>query len=197
MEIKVFEVKLRVGFSFLAVTALIFLTGSKNESETYFSVCLIHEIIHGAVLCFCGEELESISLSGLGIKMLPKRKLFSVKKELAVLISAPLGNLILGIFFRKSLFGQINLLAGIFNLLPYSSLDGGSIIEAVIPEKRLIIQILRIIPPLVFAVLSMVSGRNFLPFFCVSALYFVADLDNSFLMCYYKEKKENRHGKGT
>lgn len=109
MEVKIFGVKLRVDFSFLVMTAIVFLVSEGQRIREFFLVCLIHELAHAIALCLCGGSLGELIFSGFGIKMIPRRNFLSSGRELFILIAGPMINIIMFTVFRGSSFGILNL----------------------------------------------------------------------------------------
>lgn len=179
MEVKIFGIRLRVDFSFLVFTAIIFLISEGQRIREFFLVCLIHEFAHGIALCLCGGSLVELIFSGSGIKMIPRREFLSSAMELIILLAGPMINIIMFAVFRKSSFGILNLAAGIFNLLPYKRLDGGSILELIFPEQNKFTVILKVLPAAVTAIIVIICGKEFLPLHFAIALYMCAELMKS------------------
>lgn len=137
-------IKIRIKFSFLVFNALLFMFRDAELISAFYIACILHEMGHIFALLFTGGELKSVELSWSGIKMSasPCR---SIKSGIFVLLSGPAVNLILyGIltaFGIKGFLSLFNLAEGLFNLLPYSMLDGGAVLnliaEGSIYEKHL------------------------------------------------------------
>ncbi len=92
-EFKLCGVKIRIDFSFLVFSALIFLLKDAATVFAFSTVCLIHELGHAAALQFCGGKVSSLTFFGAGIKMLPDRRgMLPAKSELFVLLAGPAAN---------------------------------------------------------------------------------------------------------
>lgn len=123
--------RINVKFSFLLFNALLFLLCDGEMILGFYAVCLLHELGHIAALRATGGELRRVELSCFGIKMTaaPAR---DVKRGAAVLLSGPAANLLLfALLHALGCGGRIaalSLAAGVFNLLPFSFLDGGALI---------------------------------------------------------------------
>lgn len=92
----------------------------------------LHELCHVLVARLLGYALISIRPSPVGVRARLKCGAKSFKKQVAVFIAGPLGNLFLAFIFSfgKGFFtslSEANLAMGIFNLLPMYPLDGGQI----------------------------------------------------------------------
>lgn len=182
MKITVLGVKFQVEFSFLVFAAMLFLIKDGDVIRKFLAVCLIHELGHAVVLILTGGHLAEIIFSGMGIKMIPEKSLISIKRETAILLAGPLVNL--GIFFldASNIFCIMNLFASLFNLLPYSFLDGGSILNLIFGIKlhgNLVMTIIRAIPVLLSAVLVFKFGSGYISIMCVMLFYFVSDIISS------------------
>ncbi len=124
--------KIKIRYSFLVFNALLFLLRDGRLISAFYISCIVHEIGHILALKLLGGELRSVELSCFGIKMTasPCR---NIKEGIAVLMCGPAVNLlifaILRIFGINGYICAFNLAEGIFNLLPFSFLDGGATIE--------------------------------------------------------------------
>lgn len=186
VEAVICGVKFRVDFSFLVFASLIFLVKDTAAILAYFTVCLVHEIGHGSAVCLSGGRISSVTFYGMGIIMVPYRSgLLTVKKELFILLSGPAVNILLFLLLRSAdsfgLFALLNLCAAVFNLLPYSSLDGGAALillsESLKCGKviRIIIGIIQSALP-VCLFLAALKERTLLPLFCVTLFYFLSEI---------------------
>ena len=124
--------RIRIRFSFLCFNALLFCLCDGKMIASFYAVCLLHELGHIAALRFTGGELRSVELSCFGIRM-TAAPAADVKRGAAVLLSGPAANLLL--YAVLMLTGKcpetasLSLAAGLFNLLPLSSLDGGALLD--------------------------------------------------------------------
>ena len=124
--------KINVKFSFLLFNAFLFMFRDGRLIMSFYAVSLLHELGHIAALKLTGGELRSVELSFCGIKM-SAAPAADLKNGAIVLLSGPAANIALYFVLRLCGYnGQtalLSLAAGIFNLLPYSFLDGGALIE--------------------------------------------------------------------
>lgn len=186
VEAVICGVKFRVDFSFLVFAALIFLVKDSAVILVYFTVCLVHEIGHGLAVCLSGGRISSVAFYGMGIIMVPCRSgLLTVKKELFILLSGPAVNILLFLLLRNAdgfgLFALLNLCAAVFNLLPYSSLDGGAallLLSDSLKCGKVILVLIGIIQPALSACLFLAAlyERTLIPLFCVSLFYFLSEI---------------------
>ena len=144
ISFRISKLRIRIDFSFLVFTALIFLVKSGAEIFRFSFVCQLHELGHAAALCFCGGELSELMFCGTGIKMIPKRTSFlSLSSEAAVLLAGPAVNVIMWAVCRAvgadGKLAVLSLAAAAFNMLPYDFLDGGGLINLTsLPAVRMI-----------------------------------------------------------
>lgn len=136
------KTKIELKFSFLAVLSVILCTDTEGTALQCLLACALHEAGHIIAMLFSGNPPEKIVFAGGGIKLKGKND-----KNPAVIIGGCFVNFILfGIFYFLSsnysfkLFGIINLLTGVFNLIPVCPLDGYHLLEIVLiklisPEK--------------------------------------------------------------
>ncbi len=135
------RVKTEMRFSFPAVLAMILCTDAKGTALMCLLACVLHETGHIAVMCAMGCPPEKITLYGGGMK------LTGGGKNIPVIISGCAVNFMLFAAFyfltedyNLRLFGVINLLTGLFNLIPVQPFDGYNLLERIItsflsPEK--------------------------------------------------------------
>ena len=149
--------KLRIHFSFLLFNALLFMLKDAGMILGFYTVCLLHELGHIAALRLTGGELRLIEFSIFGIKM-AAAPAADIKKGAAVLLSGPAVNLLmyaaLVLTGNGGRLAALSLAAGTFNLLPFSSLDGGALLDMLAegsPHERLIQSVLKAVRALLLA----------------------------------------------
>lgn len=130
---------IRIGFTFLLFNALLFLFRSAGLIVGFYSACIVHELGHVAAIRLTGGCVRQISLSFLGIKI-SADPASTRAKALIVLLSGPAANLITGgICLHLGIFGffaHFSIAEGIFNLLPFSALDGGAALDILTQGTR-------------------------------------------------------------
>ncbi len=138
MQINLLGVTVKVTWQFLALlTFMLSLNAGNVLYALFFS--LLHEFGHLLVLCAVSNKPKSVTfeLSGINICRNTETRV-SLKQEILVSLGGPIINLILFAIFSL-LFMQttktemlniasVNLILGVFNLLPIKSLDGGKIL---------------------------------------------------------------------
>jgi len=178
-----FKTNISVRFSFLAVVAL--LTLSETSVSVFISLmsCFLHETGHLLSMFLFGVKVKRIVLYGAGIKIVRGYSLKEKRKELIILISGCLMNVIMFFlfFFLKGesfkTFAIINLLTAIFNILPIKSLDGGAILLLLTEEKPHLFTFVNIITTIIVplsAVISVLIFSRFRinPSLIISGVYF-------------------------
>ena len=142
ISIKVFGVKISIDFTFFAVFFLFMMFDFSGYGILGLYACLIHETGHLAAMLMVGCRLNEILFYCAGIKITAnERYKLSFLKEFFVLICGSMVNIV--IFFvcyfcsdkltlKMPVFAVINLLIGLFNLLPVNMFDGGKITELVL-----------------------------------------------------------------
>lgn len=109
--------------------------------------CALHELGHYTAIRFLGGEMQRLSLTVVGAEMLPARqKLFSYGEEFVIVLAGPLVSLLTamaaGALARSGwgegcyLFCGLNLLLGLFNLLPILPLDGGRLLHILLLRRQ-------------------------------------------------------------
>ncbi|UCD71608.1 MAG: site-2 protease family protein [Syntrophobacterales bacterium] len=117
-------------------------------SLLFFASVLGHELTHSLVAMRQGEEVRSITLFILGGVAELKGEPESPFKEFSMAFVGPLSSMIIALFFwalslifrdlnqplwaLTRYLGLINLIIGIFNLIPGFPMDGGRVLRAII-----------------------------------------------------------------
>ncbi len=191
MQFKIKNTQITISFSFLALI-LIFITIEKSTVLIYTVLfSFLHELIHIIfILIFCGAP-KQITVSVFGATILKNRSSESLVKEIIVNLSAPFFNILAGILliyfssFEYDLlqeFGEINLMLGCFNLLPFYNLDGGialkNFLQIFIQENisEIIITAISVVVAVLFIFISVyvffnINRNPVLLLFCI---YFIA-----------------------
>lgn len=180
------RLKISVKFSFLVFLSLIFLLKDSMVIFSFFTVCAVHEAGHGAALYLTGGRLSAMIFCGTGIRMIPDRTFMpSLKSEIAVLLAGPFANIVLFLILNPlnggNSFAQLSLCAGLFNLLPYSILDGGAVLSLLIMQSRYeriflhLLTVLRLGAIIGSACAAAAFGKEYIPLLCAAVFYFAAE----------------------
>lgn len=159
---KLFKIKIYIWFSFFAIISLLLVLSRNDLIILGVFAGIIHEMGHITAFLIKGYPPREIHLEYSGIRLIPERRVFSLKEESLFLISGSAMNIICFIIFYKlfKLWAYIHLVLGIFNLLPVKSLDGGQLTE-IIMQKLLGVKkgiIVSNIIFVVFGIFIVISG---------------------------------------
>ena len=145
----------------------------------------MHEWGHLAAMAVLGVQIREIRFSGTGIRIITRKSgTEPLLKSLVVLLAGAAVNIAMFIILREKMpdTALMSLGAGIYNLLPYSQLDGGAVLEMLIlgniHERRLrtALKLLRIALIVVSAVMVCIYGLDAVPLFIAfSVLYIGSD----------------------
>jgi len=135
---KIKNLLISFSFSFFAIIALLILIDGTNYAMLGLIACLIHELGHIFIMCLLNISPSRIIFYGSGIKIIYNyNNITTFKQDFFILIAGSMTNFI--VFFslysfsngnyRFALFATINLVIGIFNLIPFKHFDGGKIID--------------------------------------------------------------------
>jgi Zn-dependent protease len=142
IRIRTSSINFRFNFSFFASIALFMLLRQKNIALLGLLSCFLHEFGHLISCKICKVKIKEISFSytGICIKKIVTKNI-TYEKELFILSSGIFINLVLSailIFVLDAncrLFGIINLIVAVFNLLPLNSFDGLRLRELIITRN--------------------------------------------------------------
>ena len=137
IRFRLFRIDFYFSFTFFAIIA-VFELFFRDFILPFLVVCLIHELGHIITIYLFGGKIKSVKFSGSGIRIIPDKMRYIAKTgEITVLLSGPIANIFFFIFSKILLpdckdFAIFNLSLALFNLLPFSALDGGSILISLI-----------------------------------------------------------------
>lgn len=145
MRINIFNTRITVTFWFAAVLAVMMLTDKSGLIiPTTFAV-LMHETAHIVAMNFLGVAPKEIVLIPGSIQIF-ETGVSEIKTENAILLSGPLCNIVFFLIFyglgfwlqkvRLMVYGAVQLVIGVFNLLPAKGLDGGSLIYNIVLKRK-------------------------------------------------------------
>ena len=130
--------KVHIRFSFLLFNALLFLMCDIQHITAFYTVCTLHELGHAAAAVMTGAGVRRIILSGCGVIM-ETGTCIRMCDGAAVLVSGPAVNILLWLLLTAAgcsgPLRDMDLAAGLFNLLPFPGLDGGSLAELFISGR--------------------------------------------------------------
>lgn len=145
IRLKLGNYLLNFDFTFFAVMALFCCLDSGGFGFMSVSACALHEFGHLIAMKIKREKVSGITFYGGGIKIGREKQSSSV----LVILGGIAVNFVLAAvcLFIKSeymnIFGMINLVIGLFNLLPISCLDGKQLLDLILlkllpPDKAII-----------------------------------------------------------
>ncbi|MEG1448613.1 MAG: site-2 protease family protein [Oscillospiraceae bacterium] len=109
-----------------------------------FAFIFLHELCHLFCFLIFGADIREIILNPFGVSMIyPFTMCQSYMKDVICYLSAPAFNICVALFFKYNfpptfyvrIMVAVNLLIGVFNLLPVGDLDGGQIIKSIFLMK--------------------------------------------------------------
>lgn len=130
MQFKIKNTDVKISFSFFAVYLIFLCTGKGKIFLITFVTALIHELIHIQFIYLFGASVSEISLSlfGATIKRCSDSEISNIK-EAVINYSAPITNVVIGVVSvllgGESTWATVNIITGLFNLLPFYFFDGG------------------------------------------------------------------------
>jgi Zn-dependent protease len=139
IEFSVLKTVFRFRFDFFAAVAVLILFYEQKIALWGLCAALIHEAGHLLTMTLCDVPVRSVMFYGAGIRIDTKnrREFLPPLTDIIILAAGAAVNFAVfaycALFFESvsvSLFGAVNLVIGLFNLLPLSMFDGGRIISA-------------------------------------------------------------------
>jgi len=128
ISIRINGVNLTFEFAFFAVAALIFACG-KSDIYAFAAACLVHELGHIIAVHAFGGRVGEVTFSSTGIRMRTgKSVMLPAICDIVILVAGSFCNLLSFVLVRTGKFAEFSLILGIFNLMPFSGLDGGCIV---------------------------------------------------------------------
>ncbi len=138
-----------------------------------FGCIFIHELSHIASLKLCGGKIQKINVYPFGIDIICDMNSLSYAKELLVVLSGGLSNLLCAFFAGITagashsvplcFFIYANLFFGIGNLIPLPVFDGGRALHIIISSLML--------PDRAFYALKIADTAAYFLFFTMSVLF--------------------------
>lgn len=170
LELKIKNTRIQLDFSFFAVLTLFFMLDNTSFGIAALAACGIHECSHIMVMTLLGIPAEEITFYGAGIRISsPVADNAKGLRRLTILAVGCAANFVAALVYRLSgndAAAAINLLTGLFNLLPIGEHDGAEMVKMLLikicrPEKvDSAMRIVRIITALLVGVLLLLFGRG-------------------------------------
>jgi Zn-dependent protease len=187
--------ELGADFTFFAIIAMFAALDTTGFALLSLAACLIHEAGHLAVMLAKGHKPPSVILRGGGIKISADA---ARADSFAVLIAGSAANIAvfaaLYIILPQPytniypiMFAAMNLVIGLFNLLPLGCLDGKRLLALILPSR-----VVRAVEIMAFAAVIAVLAASFTRgganFTLAAAMIYVISVD-FFERLWYNERK--------
>ena len=121
-------------FTAPALLALLALMQPQEDVLRMIAACVLHESAHFLAAALTCQKPDTLRISAAGMQLsLRKDALCPLSSLTAILLSGVCANLLAAACLFRAGFSaaaQANLSLGLFNLLPYSSTDGGTLLAA-------------------------------------------------------------------
>lgn len=137
MNFRIGRVRIKISFLFFAMLTMLFVVDKKGLALITVLCVTLHEFGHITALCLFGSQPDEIVFGIFGIRIQQNKYILSDLQQTVVVFCGPLVNAILfatflvaNLVFQKQILlmiSAVNLVMGIFNLLPILPLDGGRI----------------------------------------------------------------------
>ena len=144
MTFKLFGTKITVSFIFAAIIVLVIATDRSTYALPVIIAAAIHEAAHLFAMWAADEAPSEVNLIAGSVRIVKKPTAKSAH-EIIILLCGPLANLLLFFVFYADyvfhtkdstlVFAAVNLITGLYNLLPAKGLDGGSILYCIFEKK--------------------------------------------------------------
>lgn len=124
--------RMSIGGGFFILLALVWFVGGGELTATLVFACAIHELGHYAAAKIFGARVERICLGAMGAEMTLYGRM-SYLSEAIVAAAGPVASLLLAVAAAQlgfTMLAGLSVVLGLFNLLPVTALDGGTIIRA-------------------------------------------------------------------
>lgn len=141
------KTRVRLNALFFVPALLAFISGNGPLFLLTFFALSLHEAAHAAMTYACGIGIAEIGIHPLGFRAKLGAGARTVGDELAIAAAGPIFSLTAGVAASLvyhsglmtsetlRLFGSVNTVLALFNLLPAPPLDGGALIGAVIESR--------------------------------------------------------------
>lgn len=146
MRFSVRGVSVKIDFLFAACVTFLMSFNINDEIRYAILFSILHEAGHLLAIVLCGEKPDTVRFGIFGMTIIRRNDITQdYKKEFITAVSGPMMNffllfvlVLLYAFYRKDIFlemAAINLIIGLFNIMPVFSLDGGRALESLLLER--------------------------------------------------------------
>lgn len=144
MRFSLFNTKIYVSFLFLSLICLFLLIDKTGLFLPMLTATFFHEFGHLFCMWIFGCQPKEINLIPGSVQIVSSY-CSAENKNILIMLSGPFANLLIFfiLFLNYCFFGDdshivfafVNLLLGVFNLLPIKGLDGGTVLQNIITSK--------------------------------------------------------------
>lgn len=132
--------KFSISVSFIALIAILFLSGLNATVFSAFIASILHEFGHLAAVIALDGNVEGIRLKAFAAEIIIDERKFSFKGEALISLCGPLMNIASAILsiciFGFTDFSVCSLVIGSFHLLPVIGIDGGNALYALALDSK-------------------------------------------------------------
>lgn len=172
MEFKIKDTKYIISFGFPAIIVFFIIFDKIGLAPIFLLSIFLHEMAHIFVLLFTNKKIKEISFNLTGIAIKADTLYKNMGEEFALHFAGPFVNLFIGaityITGKFAFFSAVNLVMGLFNLLPIGSLDGGNILSMIIRDETIekqykikkAVNIVTFIPMLILGIYLFINQRG-------------------------------------
>ena len=194
MRFKIFGTEIYISFLFAATVSFLLLTDRTGMALPCLFAVLMHEIGHLFCMWVLDNSPKSVRLIPASVQITSSFS-GSYKKDLTVALMGPCVNIILFltlylnylVYHNQSTlyYAIINLIIGLFNLLPVKGLDGGTILFCLLSKRYdynkccLVIKILTFaiaVVTLITAIILTINGKINISLYIIAIYLFIAVL---------------------
>ncbi len=137
-EFSLWGIRLRFTFGFFAVWAILLADSGNSEcAEIALMSCLLHESGHVAAMLLAGVKIRSLVFysGGISLRSCTPAEYSGAFREIMILCGGCAVNLAVfaaAVLAGSRMWALTNLSLALFNLLPFSTLDGGRLIKTAV-----------------------------------------------------------------
>jgi len=181
IKTKLADTELGVDFTFFAVVTMFLTLDTTGFALMSLAACIIHEAGHLLALLLTGGRLDSLVFRGGGIRIAADNT-----DSVFVLIAGSAVNIVLFFVLYFTLpktdiypimFAVLNLVIGLFNLLPIGCLDGSKLLSLFVSHKICKVIEIIAITGVVTAIIFVVLNKNEINFTLIAVLIYVVCAD--------------------
>ena len=199
LKTKLCQVEIGADFTFFAIIAMFLALDTTGLALMSLAVCLIHEAGHLIAMVLTGQKPGAIVFRGGGVKIIANsthsahstNSVHPAQSPFVLLAGSGLNiALFLSLYFTLPktdiypvMFAVLNLVIGVFNLLPVGCLDGKRLLGLFLPEKLLrVIETLALAAVVTAIIAAVVRGE--VNFTIIAAIIYIIIVDFFGNLCY-------------